>query len=271
MFVIISNLIGFIIYPLHLLIVLFLIYFILKRFKFFKLFSKFILGLSILLIFIGSSTFISDYMLWKLENVIPMTTTSDANGIILLGGSFKHLKEPLKIKQSSFNETADRVIEALYILNQNPDLKIINFADAGLGKQNDINEAKLARDFFEKLGINSNRIITNPIAQNTFQESIAISKFIFNLKGNWILITSASHMPRSVNLFQSRNLNKAIIFPYPTDFTVDKPNVNFNFHFSNFNKQRKILHEVFGLFGYWITGRTNNLWPDLDDIPINHP
>ena len=71
MFFIISKIIGFIIYPLHLLIILFLIYIILRRFKFLKVFSKLILGLLILLVTLGGSTFISDYILWKLENLIP--------------------------------------------------------------------------------------------------------------------------------------------------------------------------------------------------------
>ena len=39
-----------------------------------------------------------------------------------------------------------------------------------------------------------------------------ISEYISKIGGNWILVTSASHMPRAINLFQSRKLNKAIIY-----------------------------------------------------------
>ena len=75
-------------------------------------------------------------------------------------------------------------------------------------------------------------------------------------------------MPRSINLFQSRNLNKALIFPYPTDYSSDKPKPSFDYHLVNLGKYKKLIHEYLGILVYWITGRTQTLWPNLDMMPV---
>lgn len=269
MFIILSKIFAFIIYPVHFIFFLFLIYSIIKNIKFLKLLSKLLLFVIVLFIFCGGSSYITNKLLWKLENQIPLIMPETADGIILLGGSFKHLEEPLQLNQSSFNETSDRVIEALNLLNSYPDLKLLSFANIGLIQKNNLNEAKLVELFFKRFGIDNNRIIAEPIARNTYQESIAISKYLHENGGNWILITSAFHMPRAITLFQSRELNKAVIYPYPTDFTIDNPKINFDFHLSNLNKVRRLVHEMFGLIAYRLTGRSKTFFPQNSLIPVN--
>ena len=270
MFFIFSKIIGFLIYPIHFILLLLILYGVFVRIKFFNILSKFILIIIIFLTLLGGSHYLTSYLLWNFENSIPINLPEDPKGIILLGGSFKHLKEPLVKNQFSFNSSSERVLESLFFLKKNPDLKLLNFANSGLFSVDSLSETQLAKDFFLKYGIESRRIISKPLANNTYQEILYISDYISKIGGNWMLITSASHMPRAINLFQSNNLNSAVIYPYPTDYSTDQPVFSFYFHFQNMTNLSKIAHETIGLLAYWITGRTKRVWPDLDRIPVKN-
>ena len=268
MFFILSKVFSFFIYPLHFIFGLILLYIILKKIKILKTLSKFILFIVIFCLLIGGSGYISNYLLWNLENKVKLNIPNDVTGIILLGGSFHNVEKSFQMKHVSLNEASERIVEAYYLLNKFPKASLIMVANSGSLKPKGPSEAEMARLFFEKFNVNKDRLFIEPLANNTYQESIFISEYISNIGGNWILVTSASHMPRSINLFQSRNLNKALIFPYPTDYSSDKPKPSFDYHLINLGKYKKLIHEYLGILVYWITGRTQTLWPNLDMMPV---
>ena len=271
MFFILSKIVDFLIYPIHFIFLLILVYLISLRINFLKRCSGFILFIISLCILLGGLGFIPNYFLWKLENEVNLILPKEAEGIILLGGSFNNIKKPFELKHASLNSSSERVVESLFLLNEYEDSKLIMVAKSGSIKLNGPSEAEMANLFFKKFNIDERRLHIKPIAKNTYQESIFISDYISKIGGNWIIVTSASHMPRALNLFQSRTLNKAIIYPYPTDHTTDKPKLSFNYNLVNLEKYSNVIHEYLGLIVYWLTGRTKNLWPNLNLIPINQP
>ena len=268
MFFILSKIIDFLIYPLHLIFGLILLYIIIKKIGILKTFSKFILFTILIFLLLGGSGYISSYLLWNLENKVELNITNDVTGVILLGGSFDSIEQSFEMKHVSLGGTSERVVETLYLLNKYPDSRLVMVANSGLINHNGPSEASMASLFFEKFNIDKDRLFIEPLANNTYQESVFISEYISKIGGNWVLVTSASHMPRSINLFQSRNLNEALIYPYPTDFSSDRPKLSFNYHLRNLGKYSKLIHEYLGLLAYWISGRTKSLWPDLDMIPV---
>ena len=269
MFFVLSKIIAFIIYPPHFIFLLIIVYIISLRVHLLKKLSKFFLFIILAFIFLGGSNFISSYLLWNLENKINLNLPEKVTGIILLGGSFDNSNKAFELKHTSLNNNSERVVESLYLLNKYPNAKLIMVANSGLLNPNGPSEATNASLFFKKFNIDESRLYIKPLANNTYQESVIISKYIDKNAGNWILVTSASHMLRAVNLFQSRKLNKAVIYTYPTDHTTDKPKFSFTYHLGNLEKYSKLIHEYLGLIVYWITGRTKNLWPNLNLIPIN--
>ena len=270
MFFILSKVFSFFIYPLHFIFGLILLYIFLKKIKILKTLSKFILFIIIACLLIGGSSYISTYLLWNLENKVELNIPNDVTGIILLGGSFNNVEKSFEMKHASLNNNSERIVETHYLLNKFPKSKLIMVANSGSLKPKGPSEAAMARLFFEKFNIDKDRLFIEPIANNTYQESIFISDYISKIGGNWILVTSASHMPRSINLFQSRKLNKSLIYPYPTDYSTDKPKLSFNFHLGNLENYKKLIHEYLGILVYWITGRTKTLWPNLDMMPIKN-
>ena len=269
MFFILSKIIGFIIYPIHFILILTITYLLLIKIKILKTFSRFILILISICLVFGGSDYFSSYFLWKLEQTIPVQLPENVAGIILLGGSFRPIKTAIKLNQVSLTESAERAAETLYLLNENPNSKLIFVASSGSLIPSGPSEAKLARSFFTKFNINENRMNIEPLAKNTFQESIIISEYISQVGGSWVLVTSASHMPRAVNLFQSRGLNEAVIYTYPTDYSVDAPPFSLGYNLGNLRIYAKLIHEYIGLLAYWLTGRTRNFWPNLENLPIN--
>ncbi len=272
MFLILSKIVGYLIYPLHLILLLIFLYLVSKKFQIFSSVSKVILGFTIAIIFLGGSNFVTSYLLWNLEQKIPQNIPKEINGVILLGGSFSHLKKPLDLNQVSLNESSERVIESLYLLREHPEAKIIFCDNKNFDDSKAITEGEQTAFFLRKFKINQDRFLILRSAQNTFQETIEIANMISFQGGNWVLVTSASHMSRAVTLFQSRELGKAKLFTLPTDFTVDAPEFLLNrytFHLINLEKLRTVFHEYLGHFAYRLTGRTSKLWPNLNDIPIN--
>ena len=271
MFFTLSKMIGFFLKAYNLIFFSILIYILLSKSRFY-----FLRGLSysfgllaLFVIIIGGFKYIPNYLIWKFENFIEIQKPVNPDGIILLGGSFTGSIKALEQNQVGLGGKAERAVEALRLLRDNKNSILLFVADASVLSSDLLSEAEQAEKFFEMFNVNQKRLIIKKIANNTYQESIAIAEYLRKSGGKWILVTSALHMPRTIALMQSRDIGDSIIYPYATDFTASSPKFNFNFSFSNIGRLDGFIHEIFGLFAYRITGRTNTLFPSLNLIPVN--
>ncbi len=81
----------------------------------------------------------------------------------------------------------------------------------------------------------------------------------FGIKGDagevkpWLLITSASHMYRSVKIFENQGVS---VIPVPVDYQTAKrlPWGTFDLG-DGAQNWNKLVHEVIGLLAYWATGK----------------
>jgi len=271
MFFTLSKMIGFFLKAYNLIFFSILIYILLSKSRFY-----FLRGLSysfgllaLFVIIIGGFKYIPNYLIWKFENFIEIQKPVNPDGIILLGGSFTGSIKALEHHQVGLNGKAERVVEALRLLRDNNNTKLLFVANASVLSSDGVSESEQVEKFFENFKVDQKRLIIKKIANNTYQESIAIAEYLKESGGKWILITSALHMPRTIALMQSRDIGDSIIYPYATDFTASSPKFNFNFSFSNIGRLDGFIHEIFGLFAYRITGRTNTLFPSLNLLPVN--
>ena len=105
------------------------------------------------------------------------------------------------------------------------------------------------------------RVLFEDKSRNTFENA----NFTFDIikpkmEENWVLITSAFHMPRSVGTFRKAGWR---VIPYPVDFVtagdiVFRPSLNFRGGIFAFSRA---LHECLGLLFYWLTDRSESLFP----------
>jgi uncharacterized SAM-binding protein YcdF (DUF218 family) len=78
---------------------------------------------------------------------------------------------------------------------------------------------------------------------------------------NWILITSANHMPRAIGSFAAAGWSG--IIPYPVDFQTPKTGYTNLWDISKGTSlMRRGLHEYAGLLVYYLSGRSAALLPD---------
>jgi uncharacterized SAM-binding protein YcdF (DUF218 family) len=76
----------------------------------------------------------------------------------------------------------------------------------------------------------------------------------------WLLVASASHMPRSIACFRNAGWN---IYPAPADYLTDGQfSSRLEFDLAGHLMQVTIAaHEYVGLVAYWLMGYISSPWP----------
>lgn len=180
------------------------------------------------------------------------------NGIVVLGGA---VNPPLTELwgQPSLSHGAERMTESVALARHYPEAKLL--FTGGPWSKGEISEAEVARLFFTQQGIPESRLILESEASSTHENAIFTRKLIEpGDSETWILVTSASHMPRAVGAFRKQGWQ---ILPYPVDFEsrevggltwpphVGKALADFDF----------VVREWTALIWYRLADRTDNLLP----------
>ena len=202
------------------------------------------------ILFFGN-TGISGYILNSFEKAFlkPQINLSEITGLLILGGPIEE-KSYHNFSEIALNGQVERLISAIQLYNINKDLIILYS-----GFSNKINptssEAEGAKIFFKRMGIKEDKIILEKKSKNTLQNIVYSKNIIEKIGGNWLLITSASHMKRAMFLSQELKLE---VRPYPVDWQIKKKSfslLSYNFRLS-FKYWEIILHELVGIIYYKI-------------------
>src|SRR5690606_25038385 len=120
-------------------------------------------------------------------------------------------------------------------------------------------EAEWSKKLFAQQGMDITNIIFEGQSRNTYENAL-YSKRLANPRPyeNWLLITTAFHMPRAVGVFCKAGFP---VIAYPVDHWTLPENLlriewNFTAHFYDFNIA---LQEWVGLLVYRLTGKTAGL------------
>ena len=68
------------------------------------------------------------------------------------------------------------------------------------------------------MGVPEDSISLTDIVENTEDEAAAVRKLLAKPGASVLLVTSAFHMPRSIQVFEKQGLR---VIPYPVDFRVE--------------------------------------------------
>lgn len=202
--------------------------------------AKVFLSASFGFLFLFSYPPFSNFLVKNLENQYPKYEyTSDIKYIHVLGnGHNGDESQPLSSQISDGG--LKRVLEGVLIHKQIEGSKLIFTGYEGnTNTPIAIMNARLAM----ALGVKKEDIIINGNPKDTKEEAI-FTKSILSDKA-FILVTSATHMPRSMKLFKSLGLNP---IPAPTNFYkdeitgfLDAPNVE------AFRESKIAMHEYIGI------------------------
>ena len=179
----------------------------------------------------------------------------NVDGIIVLGGGLDVLTS-VTHNQITFGDGAERLIVFKRLLSRFPDTTAIYTGGSGHLRHQDHKEADFARRFFEMEGVASDRILYERRSRNTYENAVYSAEALGGVPtGQWILITSAFHMPRSVAVFEKQGWN---VLPYPVDFRLSQEMTEraFCVCFSeNLNYLERTVKELVGMIAYHLSGR----------------
>lgn len=200
--------------------------------------------------------------------VTPLETRFAANpelprrvdGIILLGGAIDPVNSYLW-DQPEIGSAADRYTAFIELAREYPRARLIFTGGAGTLLDQEYREADVASYFLESMGINRRRLEVERDSRNTYENAVNSKALMQPEPGeNWILVTSAGHMPRAVGVFCEQGWP---VMPWPVDHE-SSPGLQTRIRFDlagNLVSLNNHTREWAGLLAYFVTGKTSSLLP----------
>lgn len=234
--------------------------------------AKAVLSLAILSLLLLSVVPVGDWVIAPLETRFPAhpSLPPRIDGIIVLGGA----EDPVRSAawgQVETNGSAERFLASLALAKRHPEAKLLFTSGGGAVTNQQRRSADVARMLFAEQGINADRLVFERESRNT-AENVRMSKALVQPKRGevWVLVTSASHMSRSVGIFCKSGWP---VIPYPVDHH-SLPEDLFRFDtgtLGNLDNLSLATKEWVGLVVYYVTGRTNALFPEGCALQGNSP
>lgn len=204
-----------------------------------------------------------DLMLQTLEDRFPVPVLEGPPaGIIVLGGAPESRISRLR-GVVSLNGAAERLTEGIALARKYPDAVAIFTGGSANPFDQQSNEAVVMERLLADLGVAPGRFIFEGKARNTAENAALTDTYVVAKDGEtWLLVTSAFHMPRSVGVFRQTGLD---VTPWPVDFRTVPGRIWPDLMKLNVARSLATLdlavREYIGLVAYYLTGRTNQLFP----------
>ncbi len=184
------------------------------------------------------------------------------DGVIILGGAVEQLLTERR-GIPALNGAAERMTEAVLLARQHPEARIVFTGGQGTVITGQKAEADVARELWAGMGLEGPRVIFEDQARNTWENATLTHALLQPKPGErWLLVTSASHMPRSVGCFRRAGWE---IVAWPVNYSTapggkgwfDPP---FSFRLG---QAEWAVREYVGLVAYRLLGRTSALFPGV--------
>jgi uncharacterized SAM-binding protein YcdF (DUF218 family) len=204
-----------------------------------------------------------------LENAVPKPSIQNLNpdqfaGIIILGGAIEGEDVAVDHGEISLKSSAERVTKGLELIRKYPDKPFIFSGFSGRVNPRGISEADAFNQLIQEQGLGD---ITNATAfyenqsRNTYENAVYSKKIIDAIYPQspdqqlkpWLLVTSASHMYRSLKIFEKQGIAViAVPVDYQTANTLQWREFDLTEGAFLWNK---LLHEYIGIAAYQLTGK----------------
>jgi uncharacterized SAM-binding protein YcdF (DUF218 family) len=198
-----------------------------------------------------------------LEDRFPQPTLDKpVTGIILLGGAVDtHISSDRYTL--AINEAGERLTATVDLSRRYPDARIFLSGGSGhIGGAGTLTESQVARDILISLGVSPQRIDMEERSRNTCENGTESAASVQPKPGElWLLVTSASHMPRAVGCFRAAGFD---VTPYPVDYRtrgaadLERPTSSISVGLAETDLA---AHEWFGLLTYRIAGLAAEMFP----------
>jgi uncharacterized SAM-binding protein YcdF (DUF218 family) len=182
-------------------------------------------GLSLAILFLTGNSWTANWLINSLESQYALpagSTLPNAEAIVILGGATRSQAYPRP--DVDFSEAGDRIWYGAELYRQNKAPLIIvsggriDWQDSGNPEADDIASVLV------RMNVPADKIILDKTSYNTRDNAVNVREIMKSRQINRILlVTSASHMPRSMKIFAKLGINAIAA---PTDYQVSNIELN---------------------------------------------
>lgn len=252
-----SKLVGFFLAPGNVLVVLLAAGVAMRRTQWARLGSRFTTITAALFLFLLVFP-VGQWIVRPLEDRFARPAwPRHVDGILVLGGG---LDPVIFDTRHSLSEDAQegRLVAAAELARRYPHARIVFSGGSGALFGDSTPEANAAKLAFAQLGIDNARLMFEDRSRNTW-ENILFTQYLVRpqAKSCWILATSASQMPRAMEIAARLHWN---LLPWPTDYATSAGSFRLFSDFDLADNLRTLdigLHEWFGIAAYRVMGRAS--------------
>lgn len=224
-------------------------------------------GLGLFILVLSGWTTFGALLLHPLEDRFqkPDPVPEQVAGIIVLGGGFEGA---INLARGGYelNASGDRFVEAAILARRYPEARLVISGGSGSVMIDGEGDADTAPRLLEALGVERSRIEQENQSRDTYENAIMTRRMVEPQSGEqWLLVTSAFHMPRSVSLFRKAGFN---VTPWPVDYKTagtERVGLAEDNLLDNLRNTTVGLREWIALVAYRLTGRTERLLPVVAD------
>jgi len=190
----------------------------------------------------------------------PAMLPGPVTGIVVLGGAVdpemtQHHGIP------ALNGAAERMTEAVALARRHPGARLLFTGGSAAIIPGGPTESDTARRLFTDLGVPADHLVFESESRNTHENAVLSFRVAQPKPGEtWLLVTSASHMPRAMGVFRQAGW---AITPWPVNYTtMGGYGLDYFGPFpTRLNQAEWALREYVGLVAYRLMGRTDSLFP----------
>jgi uncharacterized SAM-binding protein YcdF (DUF218 family) len=204
---------------------------------------------------------VGSWLLLPLENRFSATYPDHVDGIIIIGGDEKpEISEKRGMPVAL--DSARRYITFAALAREYPKAKLVFSGGSGsLTVHPKMEDSQVAVDALQSIGVPVGRMVVEDKSRNTRENAVFAADVVRPTpQQNWLLVTSAWHMPRAMACFRKVGWN---VYPVPTGYMTNGDlSSHFQFNLTEHLSEVTIaVHEYIGLAAYKMMGFTDELWP----------
>ena len=175
--------------------------------------GKIIVSLGVILLCLLSYGAVSNSLLRPLEYKYPplvhLEAVHDIKWIVVLGGG--HISDPgIPCTSQLSDASIARLVEGVRLYKMLPGSKLIL---SGGSAFDPVPDAEILQDCALAIGVRKKDLVLESVSKDTKDEARLIEKIVGD--DSFVLVTSASHMPRAMALFKRRGMHP---IPAPTEY-----------------------------------------------------
>jgi uncharacterized SAM-binding protein YcdF (DUF218 family) len=262
MFFVLSKTIGFFALPSNFIVSVGVLGILLLWTRYARAGRRLLVASMLLLALLGWSPLGNALILTLEERFPPWDAARGApTGIVVLGGAITSRVSAGR-GAPALNEAAERLTAAVDLARRYPAARVVFSGGSGSLVFAEPPEAEVARTLLQSLGVAAERIQIDTRSRNTDDDAMFSKQRAAPQPGErWLLVTSASHMPRAIGAFRRAGF---AVEAYPVDWrTHSRADVLHPFPTVGDGLRRTdtAVREWVGLLAYWITGRSEALIP----------